>query len=95
MSLKDCTIGPPVEQGTGPTCTEPKFSGITISTWNIVDGRGNRLELACERLQQLEIDIPILTETKLCGRHTIRSYGYNIIATKCANQNQGGVAIVF
>ena len=28
-----------------------RYRGITIGTLNIVDGRGNRLELACRELQ--------------------------------------------
>ena len=71
-----------------------KFSGITVSTWNIVDGRGNRLELACNCLARLNIDIALLTETKLNGQHTVNSYGYSVFSTKCKNQHQGGVTLV-
>ena len=60
----------------------------------MIDGRGNRLELACNMLQRHEVDIALLTETKLNGKHTVSSYGYDIFATKCKNQHQGGVAII-
>ena len=53
-------------------------SGITIGTYNIVDGRANRLELACKRLQRQGIDIGVLTETKVNGFHTVSAYGYHI-----------------
>ena len=58
-----------------------------------MDGRGSRLQLACKVLQQLNIDIAILIEAKLNGRHTISSYGYDIMATKITHQSQGGVVI--
>ena len=74
---------------------QAKFSGINIGTWNIMNGRGNRLELACECLRRHNIDVAVLTETKLNGKHTERAYGYNIVASKCPNVHQGGVAVVY
>lgn len=68
-------------------------STIKLSTLNIVDGRNNRLELACKTLKDNDVDIAVLTETKLEEKHTYTSYGYNISATKCTKINQGGVAI--
>jgi len=68
--------------------------GIHIGTLNILDGRGSRLQLACHELERHHLDIAILTEVKLKGIHTTHSYGYDIIATKVTNQNQGGVAII-
>ena len=67
---------------------------IHIGTLNIIDGRGNRLELACKEVASYGIDIGILTETKLNGFHTFNSYGYQITVTKCENQHQGGVALI-
>ena len=74
---------------------DPKFTGVTIGTWKIVDGRGNRLEMACKQLQRHGIDIALLTETKLNGCHTSHAFEYDIFATKCEGQNQGGVALAF
>ena len=68
-------------------------STIKLSTLNIIDGRGNRLELACKTLKDNDVDIGILIETKLNGKHTVSSYGYNIAATYCTSKNKGGVAI--
>ena len=68
--------------------------GIHIVTLNIMDGRGSRLQIACHEMERHGLDIVLLTETKLSGRHTTHSYGYDIIATKVTNQNQGGVAII-
>ena len=61
---------------------QEKPSGINIGTLNIVDGRGNKLELACKTLRRLGLDIVVLTETKLNGYHTVSSYGFSIVATK-------------
>ena len=54
-----------------------KFTGITIGTLNIVDGRGNRLEMACHKLSRHNVDIAVIKETKLNGYHTVSSYGYS------------------
>jgi hypothetical protein len=75
--------------------TEGKETNIAIGTLNIVDGRGNRLEMACNRLARIGVDIAIITETKLNGHHTTSAYGYTIVATKCENQHQGGVALAY
>ena len=58
---------------------------ISIGTLNLIDGRGNRLELACRELEEHNVDVCIVTETKLNGYHTINLYGYNITAAKCDN----------
>ena len=39
---------------------------IRVGTLNITSGRGNRLEMVCKKLQRHEIDICMLTNTKLC-----------------------------
>jgi exonuclease III len=74
---------------------KPDTTDVNIGTLNLVDGRGNRLELACKALLRHGIDLCIATETKLNGFHTSSAYGYNIVATKCTNQHQGGVAILY
>ena len=76
-----------------PKCTK-RAVGLNMGTINIMDGRGNRLELICHKVERHGIDIAILMETKLNGYHTVSSYGYSIMATKCSNQHQGGVAIL-
>ena len=74
--------------------TAEHYSGINIGTINIIDGRQGRLEMICHTLKRYEIDIGVLTETKLNGFHTVSSYGYNIMASKGSNGHQGGVAII-
>ena len=83
-------------KGDGTKNTEhQKLSGVTIGTWNIVDGRGNRFEMACKHLQRHGVDIAFLTETKLKGCHTLHAFDYDIFATKLEGRNQGGIALVF
>ena len=60
----------------------PQHEDIRVGTLNIVSGRGNRLEMACRKLGRYEIDVCILTETKLSGYHTVESGDFKIIATK-------------
>ena len=73
----------------------PKQEYIRVGTLNIVSGRGNRLEMACRKLGRYEIDVCILTETKLNGHHTVESGDFKIIATKVTNTSKGGVAMLY
>ena len=72
-----------------------KRKNINIGTLNIIDGRSNRLELASWNLERHNVDICFLTETKLNGYHTSSTYGYDVVATKCSNPHQGGVALLY
>ena len=72
---------------------QPNKDCMHIGTFNIMDARGSRLQLACRQLLQHHLDIALLTETKLNGMHTSKWDGYEIQATRCANQHQGGAAI--
>ena len=72
-----------------------KTTRISMGTLNIRDGRSGNLEMACRRLQDLNMDIVMVTETKLShGKHTSLSYGYEVYGTNCNNTNLGGVAIL-
>jgi hypothetical protein len=69
---------------------------ISIGTYNIQSGRAGRLETVLRALQQMNMDIGILTETKLTqGIHTRWSSGYQVYATEARSCHQGGVALVF
>jgi len=47
-------------------------------------------------MQDLNTDIAILTETKLCdGRHAKHGHGYSVFATSAVSPNQGGVALIW
>ena len=72
-----------------------KHNDIRIGTLNIVSGRSNRLEMVCKKLKRYEIDLCILTETKLSGFHTVESHDFKIFATKVKNKNKGGVAMLY
>ena len=65
-------------------------------TYNIQSGRNGRLEMALRAMQQMNLDIGILTETKLTrGIHTRWSSGYHVVATEARSEHQGGVALVY
>ena len=69
---------------------------ISIGTYNIRGGRAGRLEAALRAMQQMNLDIGILTETKLTnGIHTRQSSGFQVVATEARSAHQGGVALVF
>jgi len=47
-------------------------------------------------MADLNTDIAVLTETKLCGgRHTKQGFGYSVFATSAISPHQGGVALVW
>ena len=68
---------------------------IRVGTLNIVSGRGNRLEMVCKKLGRYEIDICLLTETKLSSFHTVESNKFKMFTTKVKNKNKGGVAMLY
>ena len=68
---------------------EKEDNNINIGTFNIIDGRSNRIELASWMMRRHNVDICFLTETKLNGYHTSSTYGYDVVATKCNNSHQG------
>ena len=96
-------IPPVVRPNTPPpklprTRTEqPKSLDTTLrlATLNIIDGRRNRLEAALCCMKMSNIDIGLLTETKLPeSRHTTYHMGYRVESTK-GGMKTGGVALVY
>ena len=68
---------------------EERGKKIKIATYNIRSGRAGNLESALRALEQMEVDLAILTETKLTDdRHTKFNFGYRVVATKAASHNQ-------
>ena len=51
-----------------------KTKSINIGTFNIIDGRANRVKMACWHLDRHNVDICFLTETKLDGHHTTSTH---------------------
>jgi hypothetical protein len=70
------------------------FGQVLSLILNIIDGRNNRLEMALKALSKLNIDLAILTETKLGDIHTRQSSGYEVWCAPVINTHQGGVALV-
>jgi len=69
---------------------------ITITTYNVVSARGAKLLMALRAMADINTDITLLTETKLCGdRHTRQGHGYSVFASDAASCAQGGVALVW
>ena len=60
-----------------------------------MDGRNSRLALLCKQIQQHQVDIIVVTETKLNKYFPIFAYGYNIATHVCENTHQGGVTILY
>jgi hypothetical protein len=69
---------------------------ITLATYNIRSGRNGRLETALRAMDQMKVDLGILTEAKLTdGIYTRCSSGYSVVATSARVHNQGGVALFY
>ena len=69
---------------------------IKLATLNIIDARQAGLNATSPCMKQMNVDIAILTETKLTNnKYTRRSSGYSIIATKAEGINCGGVALLY
>jgi hypothetical protein len=72
---------------------DPKFGAIRLATLNIISGRAERLVSATRALQQMNVDVAVLTETKITDEcYTRHSFGYEIRASKAPSSSQGGVA---
>ena len=71
------------------------YSELSICTYNIVAGGGNRLEQVMRCMKMMNMDIGLITETKLQGYHTTLCEGYDIVATKAKSRHQGGVALCY
>ena len=70
-------------------------SSLRLATLNIVDGRRNRLEAALRCMKMANIDIGLLTETKLPqSKHTKYAFGYRVDCT-AGGMRKGGVALVY
>lgn len=71
-------------------------SHIRVGTLNIRSALSGNLEAALMGIHQLNIDIAILTESKLTtDRYTHQRNGYKIFATTARSTSQGGIAVAF
>ena len=71
------------------------YSGLNICSYNICAAGASRLEQAMRCMRVMNIDIGLITETKLQGYHTTHCEGYDIVATKATSKFQGGVALCY
>jgi hypothetical protein len=75
-------------------CGDPQSDTIRLATLNVISGRAERLVSAARALQQMNVDLAVLTETKITDEYYTRhSFGYEIRASKAPSSSQGGVAI--
>jgi exonuclease III len=79
---------------------QPRPPGVTLATYNVQDGRNSRLVPVCRTLEAQQIDIALLTETRIPDQdgariHTRDCLGYTIFATYTTTRNQGGLALAY
>ena len=68
---------------------------LVIGTINLEKGRHVRMQAAARCLGKMNIDLAILTETKIVNEIYAReAEGYSITATVAKSFHQGGVALV-
>jgi hypothetical protein len=87
------TAAMPVDAGTAPAPAAagaaPERASIRIATYNIRSGCEGRLEMALRVMNQMDVDIGILTETKLTdGIHMRQSSGYQVYTTLARSHSQ-------
>ena len=92
----------PFFHGENPEMIIKKHPSMNICTYNILaaEGRGsdgcNRLEQVMRCMRMMNIDLGVLTETKLVrGRHTVSTEGFEIVTTEAKSKHQGGVALFY
>ena len=81
-----------------PRCAADDLSSqrvIRIASYNIRTARGGGLESVCRALDQMNVDLGFLCETKLSDdKYTKFSSNYRVFASKASNPHCGGVALV-
>ena len=77
-------------QATSPSAS----AAITFATYNVQSGRAGRLISVLRAMQQMNLDLVLLTETKLTDRvYTRQSLGYQVVATEASSAHKGCVAL--
>jgi len=80
-----------LEEEEQPTEAYPE---LKLATLNIIDGRKNRLNAALRCMQQMNVDVGLLTETKFHNdMFTKGAEGYTVTGT-ITEGNAGGVALI-
>lgn len=68
---------------------------IRIGTYNIRSGNHVKLPMAIRAMDLAQVDVCVLTETRLSGYHTLKYRGYQVVATNIGAARTGGVALIF
>ena len=69
---------------------------IKFGTYNIRNGRSGGLEAALRAMEQANIDMGFMQETKITdGVYTRASAGYRVIATDAPSQHRGRIAMFY
>ena len=69
---------------------------IKFGTYNIRNGRSGGLEAALRAMEQGNIDIGFMQETKITDRvYTRASAGYRVVATDAPSRHRGGIAVFY
>jgi len=67
-----------------------------MTTYNVVSARGPKLLTALRAMEDINTNIALLMETKLCNeRYAKKGHGYTMFATQAPRTQQGGVAMVW
>ena len=67
---------------------------LRICTYNVQSARESRLEAAARSLELLNVDLAVITEAKLQGFHTLRTFGYDVTSSHASSKFKGGVALL-
>ena len=69
---------------------------IKFGTYNIRNGRNGGLESALRGMEQANMDLGIMQETKITdGVYTRASAGYRIVATDAPSRHHGRIAMFY
>ena len=69
---------------------------IRLCTYNIRDGRNGGLESTLPAMDEANVDVGVLQETKLpLNIYTRWSSGYHVITTAAPTQHQGGLTVIY
>ena len=69
---------------------------ITMATYNVVSAHGPKLLMALWAIADINTDITLLMETKLCDEwYAKKGHSYTIFTTQAPSTQQGGVALVW
>ena len=83
----------PLRRNRGPMEEEVP---IKFGTYNIRNGRNRGLEAALRGMEQANMDLGVMQETKITdGVYTRTSAGYRVVATDAPSWHRGGIALFY